>query len=182
MSDFDIFCELYGAPSSARKLDDTELASAAETLPDKLIEWFRQQGIGRYDNGLFRTVVPAMAKPLAQAWEEPRAANSIFLVNAFGCFVYRDGDETRLVNVWANTNTKIFSDVAGVFDGSLCDSGFLKNIMLRPEFRTAAKRLGPPEDDECFGFFPAIGLGGDGSADSICKVKLREHLALLAQL
>lgn len=182
MSVFEIFQSRYGAPSNPRELDAAELAAMAKILPDKLIEFFRENGIGDYDGGLFRTVSPARSAELADAWGEPRAADSIFLVNAFGCFIYRDGDSNRLVNVWAQTTTELFADVAGVFDGSLCDSGFLKSIMLRPEFRAAAKRLGAPAQDECFGFFPAIALGGDGSADSIRRVKLREHLALLAQL
>jgi integrase/recombinase XerD len=42
--------------------------------------------------------------------------------------------------------------------------------------------LGPPQRDECYGFHPAIALGGPGAADTWKRVKLREHLALLAQL
>lgn len=182
MSTFEIFLKRYGAPSAAHELDAAELADAAKTLPDDLIEFFRQHGIGQYDDGLFRTVTPMRAKPLAEAWGEPRAFDSIFLVNAFGCFVYRDAGENHLVSVWSNTRMELFPDVADVFDTTLCDPGFLKNAMLRPDFRTASKRLGPPDEDECFGFVPAIALGGDGSAESIHRVKVREHLALLAQL
>lgn len=182
MSVFETFLKRYGEPSPARKPDDAELTAAAKHLPDELIEFFRDHGVGQYENGLFRTVTPTWAKPLAEAWGEPRAADSIFLVDAFGSFIYRDGKENHLVNVWSDTRIELFPEVTDVFDAQLCDPGFLKNIMLRPAFRAASKRLGPLADDECFGFFPAIALGGDGSVESLRKVKVREHLALLAQL
>lgn len=182
MSNFETFIARYGEPSAAHAPDDAELTDAARHLPDELIQFFRDHGVGQYENGLFRTVTPMRAKPLAEAWGEPHASDSIFLVDAFGSFVYRDGQDNHFVNVWSNTRIELFPDVTDVFDTQLCDPGFLKNIMLRPDFRAAVKRLGPPAEDECFGFFPAIALGGDGSVESLRKVKVREHLALLAQL
>ena len=49
-------------------------------------------------------------------------------------------------------------------------------------FRKALKKLGPLQHDECFGFEPAIALGGSESVENVRIVKLREHLSILSQL
>lgn len=182
MSAFDDFVGKYGEPGDPERLSDEDLDIIGETLSVDLAGFFRKHGIGRYGDGLFRTVNPLRCGDIADAWNEPRAARSIFVVGAFGCFIYRDGDSNHFVNVWADTRTELFPDPADVFDASLCDKGFIDHLLLKPDFRKVSKRLGPPEEGECYGFFPAIALGGDGSPESVRKVRLREHLALLSQL
>ena len=182
MSGFEAFEKQYGLPTQSRALDEHELAAIREKLPADLVEYFRRRGVGHFDGGLFRTVNPPTVAEVIGAWGEPRAHHSTYLITAFGCFAYWDGSNNLFVNVWAGTTTRLFDNVADVFEGTLCDAGFIRSVLLRAEFRHAAQRLGAPADDECFGFFPAIALGGDGSPGTIRKVKLREHLALLAQL
>ena len=59
---------------------------------------------------------------------------------------------------------------------------YLDEVVWRETFTEALPVLRPPARDECYGFFPALPLGGPGTADTLQRVKLREHLALLAQL
>jgi hypothetical protein len=44
------------------------------------------------------------------------------------------------------------------------------------------KKLGPLAADECYGFFPALPLGGSRRLDHLQKVKLNEHLMMVAQM
>lgn len=44
------------------------------------------------------------------------------------------------------------------------------------------KKLGPVAADECYGFFPALPLGGSKRLDHLQKVKLNEHLMMVAQM
>ncbi len=44
------------------------------------------------------------------------------------------------------------------------------------------KRLGPLAVDECYGFFPALPFGGINCLDHLQKVKLNEHLMMVAQI
>jgi hypothetical protein len=182
MAAFDDFVAKYGEPDDAGRLGEDDLDAIAASVSPQLAGFFRAHGVGAYAGGLFRTVNPLRCGELAEAWNEPRATGSIFVVGAFGCFIYRDGDSNHFVNVWADTRTELFADPADVFDASLCDKGFIDHLLLGPDFRRIAKRLGAPGEGECYGFFPAIALGGDGSPESARKVRLREHLAMLAQL
>jgi hypothetical protein len=58
----------------------------------------------------------------------------------------------------------------------------LDDVLDQKLFQKARKKLGPIEYDECYGFEPAIALGGPGTLSTLRRVKLREHLSLLAQL
>ena len=49
-------------------------------------------------------------------------------------------------------------------------------------FESALKKLGRLKYDEMYGFVPALALGGPATLDHLQKVKVVEHLVLLAQL
>jgi hypothetical protein len=50
------------------------------------------------------------------------------------------------------------------------------------QFLSALERLGYCAYDECYGYFPALALGGSEKVENLQKVKLREHLSLLFQM
>lgn len=41
---------------------------------------------------------------------------------------------------------------------------------------------GPLPPSECYGFFPPLAIGGEASLESVQRVKLREHLDILAHV
>jgi hypothetical protein len=59
---------------------------------------------------------------------------------------------------------------------------YLDDAMDRPLYLDAIQTLGEPDADECLGFFPALALGGPGTVDTLQRVNLFVHLAILAQL
>lgn len=56
----------------------------------------------------------------------------------------------------------------------------------KPMYRACVKSHGVLEADECYGFFPALAISGEGSkfqgVDKIRRVKAIEHFVLLAQI
>ncbi len=46
----------------------------------------------------------------------------------------------------------------------------------------AIARLGPLEPGEIYGFFPALGFGGERKIETLRRVNVVEHLLFLAQL
>ncbi|GAB1545475.1 hypothetical protein NUACC21_81510 [Scytonema sp. NUACC21] len=56
-------------------------------------------------------------------------------------------------------------------------------MKLRSELHfQSVTRLGQLSPDECFAFVPAIALGGSETIETVQRVPIQEHLALLAQL
>lgn len=64
----------------------------------------------------------------------------------------------------------------------LCDKEIAEKILRVSLYQEAVARLGPPARDECYAFEPALALGGPGTADTLRRVAVREHLGILAQL
>ena len=52
----------------------------------------------------------------------------------------------------------------------------------RPLFARARKKVGDLALGECYGFFPAVGLGGAGVLDEVRKVRALKHFGIIAQL
>ena len=69
-----------------------------------------------------------------------------------------------------------------LFFSLLIDEDIRDRILRVALYDEAKERLGPPERDECYAFVPALALGGAETADSVQRVKIREHLGVLAQL
>ena len=50
------------------------------------------------------------------------------------------------------------------------------------QYKAATKKLGNLEYDECFGYVPLLALGGKESVNNLKKVKILEHIALIAEM
>jgi hypothetical protein len=55
------------------------------------------------------------------------------------------------------------------------------DLVGKPLFKRAVKKLGPLEIGECFGFFPALALGGSPELEYLKRVSAPEHFAIVAQ-
>ncbi|WP_259779841.1 DUF1851 domain-containing protein [Aestuariispira ectoiniformans] len=52
----------------------------------------------------------------------------------------------------------------------------------KPLFARAKKKLGALEPGECYGFFPALAMGGAPKLENLKRVQALEHFLFLAQL
>ena len=57
-----------------------------------------------------------------------------------------------------------------------------KDDKEKPLFKKALKKLGPLNSDEIYAFEPALSIGRLPKIENLVKVKMIEHLAMLAQL
>jgi len=69
-----------------------------------------------------------------------------------------------------------------LFDSLLCDDSYLEDSLHYELFPPALAKLDQLEWDECYGFLPPMPMGGPGTLDTLKRVKLLEHLAIVAQL
>ena len=64
----------------------------------------------------------------------------------------------------------------------LMDGDFDEEYLSMRKYNAAEKKYGPLAYDECFGYVPLLGLGGRETVNNLRKVKIREHIALIAQM
>jgi hypothetical protein len=182
MGSLDRFKQKHGPPTDCLKAPEASLKAYTGRLPATLLAEWEESGWCAYGRGLLWTVNPDEYTDILSDWVSNAELMIAYLRTAFGSIIYWDGSDNYFLDVLIGYRGKIFRDIGSVFNWHLCNDDYLDDVVRRPEFEEALPILGPPQRDECYAFTPAIALGGPGAADSLKRVKLREHLALLAQL
>lgn len=77
---------------------------------------------------------------------------------------------------------KVLSMSAEEFVELLDDAEWQNAFLRKPLYEAAKARLGEWGPNECYGFVPALSLGGSETADSIDRVDWNVHQALLFQM
>jgi hypothetical protein len=183
MSVFPNFTERYGSPANLQTPDEAVFRKYATLLPPDLVSFWRETGWGSYENAFLWTVNPDTFNNLLPQWTDSSSTCYVYARTAFAALIFWDGRRSNLLDPRFDEITPLLPDVRGVFEFTFSrDNELLDELMDRPLFLEALPELGPPAIDECYGHFPALALGGEHSAQSLERVKLREHLTLLSQL
>ena len=61
------------------------------------------------------------------------------------------------------------------------DKEFIGEELNGGNYFDAKTKLGEIDLDQCFGYVPLLGLGGAEKVEHLQKVKLKEHISLIAQ-
>jgi hypothetical protein len=152
-------------------------------LPAELIEFWQQYGFGSYMNGYLKIVDPDIYQPiLNEGYDTENNKELVFAVTGLCDFLVWVGDAVRLVD-FRHGNYAIInsSNLTRFFDRRLGDSSFLKTELKDENYLPAHLKLGKLEFDECYGYVPLLGAGGSEKVENLQKVKIREHIAVIAQ-
>ncbi|MBC1793499.1 DUF1851 domain-containing protein [Listeria booriae] len=87
----------------------------------------------------------------------------------------------RLLNYRYGIVKTIFFSFEFFFEDTAYDGYREENLMWNP-YQEAAKKLGTPAYEECFGYVPILALGGPEKVENLKKVKLKEHILLFSAL
>ena len=182
MSNFEDFSTTYGPAENCEKPSDDVIRKYEGRLPAQLLDHWREVGWCSYRNGLLWVVNPDQFADVIGEWVDFDPASApVFLRTAFGhLYLWHDGYVYSL-DVQYGDGSRVTPKIERMFT-LLCDPELQEKILRRSLFEEARKRLGPPDRDECYAFEPALALGGPGTVDTIRRVKIREHLSILAQL
>lgn len=180
---FDKFFDKYPEFTTVQKPDESQQNSFSNKLPAQLIEFWRTYGFGVFMNGYLKIVNPRDFQPYFDEAYDNSGNEIVFGVTALGDFLTWTGDAIRAIYFKNGYDSIIESgdDMEWFFDMDLSDSGFLKDNLDDAQYLAAKRRLGEPEYDECYGYVPLLGLGGAEKAEKLQKVKIKEHISLIAQ-
>ncbi|RKM55775.1 DUF1851 domain-containing protein [Butyrivibrio sp. X503] len=165
-----------------REAGPDEIKKYEGILPSELLDVWRDYGFGQMLDGYIKIINPDEYKEILRE-SYFRAEEAIpIMMTAFGDVItWEDNRYIRMI---------CFKD--GVFKGlgagfkyffsNMLDEDFQKDFFEPDLFKCANEKLGKPEFDECYGFVPLLGLGGKRSADNLEKVKVKEYIAIIAQM
>jgi hypothetical protein len=182
MSAFEQFDRTYGPPRNCEPASDEVIRAHDGALPAEILDRWREVGWCSYGDGLLWFTNPRELDDVLEDWIDVEASTApVFLRTAFGhLYFWHEGHAQSLRVHWGDVSQ--VAPTAERFFNAICVESVQEKILMRPLFEEVKERLGPPARDECYAFVPALALGGPGTADSVQKVKLREHLGILAQL
>lgn len=163
-------------------VDDNLISKYREIAPPELITHWQTDGLRCYGNGLLWFGNPDSLGQAAVSFSSELSEHLVFARTAFGDLYSTKNDSVYLTQVQTG---EVFMcskgfDIFGFL--SLHDDEYVEGSLLKPLFVQASKKLGPISSDECYAFTPALVLGGDGTLETLKKVKLSEYLDILSQL
>lgn len=187
----------YGSPTAYSPLSTEELTALPSSLPAELSHLYREFGRFTLQSGRLQVCHPHDLKGvLSVALGGDRDFNEgnchAFAYSAFGTvYFYQDiygcGDldliEGQLHSARFTSNQEPQNPGNTVFLPFLMDDDSLDyyDTEDRPLFSRARRKLGALDIDECYGFVPAISLGGEPRLENLRKLKAREHFSILSQ-
>jgi hypothetical protein len=98
-----------------------------------------------------------------------------------GGVFYSKGREVRYLDILAGDTSVVFNRMSALFDTLLLDEDYVNDALRYDLFTEALPKLGRLDRTECYGFLPPLPMGGSESLDTLKRVKLREHLAIVIQ-
>lgn len=162
--------------------DEESALKLAKKVPDELLNLMKEEELFTFENGMFFLVNPLEYRLINQDWKLDIDECYIFLRTAFGDLFYWDGHSIKIIHVNSAVSNSLSSNMAKFFNFSLPDKRYNQGTLFGRFLKKAKTNLGKLAPDECYGFVPALPLGGKESANSLQKVKINEYLSLLAHL
>jgi len=103
------------------------------------------------------------------------------MVTAFGDIItWEKGKYVGIVEYRYGRNDIIVTGF-DIFISLLSDESFLNDYLKIDFYKEAVGRFGELSYDECFGYVPILAIGGKETIDSLAKVKIKEHIALITE-
>lgn len=173
-------------------VDEAFLAKYANKAPKELITLWQEVGLGTFGDGLFRIVSPDDYQDFVDTYIEDREKYFEYLLpfmtTAFGdIFVWvKDICQNREYVIFINVRSGDWNIVTSRMDllfslYIVSEECLKRNFDLKiSDFHKLVERLGLPAEDECYGYVPALALGGSKSLKNIQVVKMLPYIEIIA--
>lgn len=183
MAPFTRFTSTHGPPGNCISVSREIVDTYTGKLPAQLLEHWGEIGWCSYANGLIWITNPADFGGILVDWLGQIGDSALaFAWTAFGDLMYWHNGRVYYLDVLYGKVSKRTDKLDVFFEYTLCQDDYCRDVLDQPLYEQARVMLGVPAHDECYAFEPALALGGPGTVDTLRRVKLREHLAILSQL
>jgi len=198
---FEYFLTNFGPPIARRDVPATDAKRQTGRLPALLLEYWIEHGFAGYADGLFWTVNPDEYADMLAQWLDlsPFKGQDDYQViarTAFGCLSVWGTKSGASLEINAPHGLIFPNPAAAKYVQQGRDEIAVQSFFVslaknhtdfadeggKPLFTRARAKLGALEPDEMYAFEPALALGGTATLANLQKVKILEHLTILAQL
>lgn len=153
-------------------------------LPELIIETWRESGLQCFSHGFLWMVNPDEYREVIEdfVYDYQISQIDVLFRSCFGDMIFAyDG---RFYHFCAVTgkHAELTGSLESILEIDLAQQEFLDSIFFFDLFMQARNLLGELSEEELYGFFPAIQLGGTPDVMNLQKVNLLTHLHFLSQL
>lgn len=163
-------------------VDIVQFEKYRELLPIELIEIWGKYGYGILMNGNLKVINPDDYKNIIEMSYFRGNYSIPIMVTGFGDVITWEKNEYVGIVKYKNGSFDIIAKKMKHFLNCLTDKYFVEKYFDQTKYEEAIKTQGKLKFDECFGYVPLLGLGGNGKIEDLKKVKIREHIELISQL
>lgn len=150
-------------------------------LPEKLISLWQEHGFGTMAGGYLKVVNPEDFEQQLKEVYSPVYKNPVVMfATALGDLVIWENNYTVLLNL-RHGISKVIESGFKYFLEDVLDKDFVNDELDGTQYTAAKDQFGALAFDECFGYVPLLGLGGAEEVKNLQKVKIREHISIIAQ-
>jgi hypothetical protein len=178
---FESFLTQCGPLQHKKAFDQNSLHQLKDLLPNDLLTLI-SQGEGSYMNGYLWIIdPPGYQDILEEVYKPVENPSTCFARDAFGGLYVWEGESIVYINVRHGNSKVIGRKISVFFNNIITDWEYLSEVLYLENFYPAKEALGDLSFDECYGYVPLLGLGGSEKVENLQKVKIKEHLSIIAQ-
>lgn len=176
------FLTTYPQTTVIEKPSQNHVAAFKGKLPDELLDVWEMEGWGIFMNGFLRIINPTDFLVFMDENIEMNTPSIPFAVTAFGDLLLwlKDG-YVEVINFRKGYREIVESGMDLFLNDTLLDFSYAIKELRSEQYTEAIDKLGIPDFDKCFGYFPLLSLGGNELITNLQIVDLNIHLEIMAQ-
>jgi hypothetical protein len=176
------FKEFFGNGKKLGELSGKDGLFIRDHISPQLSQFLIQEGLCRYDNGFLFTVNPLDYTDIIKLILEGKTTGWVIARTCFGDLYILIGEGVYLYQPSFNKFIEITKGIGYLFNVFLVRTSFADKFLFRDIYPEAHALLGDAGYDECYGFVPAIPLGGPESVNNLRILKIKEYLSSIIQM
>lgn len=150
-------------------------------LPEALISFWQEHGFGTIADGYLKIVNPDDFEQSLREIYSPVYKNPVVMfATGLSDLIIWENNYTILLDLRHGTSKVLESGFKYFFE-DINDAEYINDDLEGANYFSAKAQSGPIAFDECYGYVPLLGLGGPEKAGNLKKVKMKEHISLIAQ-
>ncbi len=174
--------------STRQMVDAAFIAQYANVVSEKIIELWKEVGLGAFCDGLFRIIEPDKYQAIVDDCYPMAGVGSVtpFMTTVFGdIFAYvkdcRIGDYVVFINVRYGTFKILSENVEILFNIVIFNKSCLASWFSLDKYSMIKSVKGIPALDECYGYVPALASGGIEAMNNIKILKAIPYIETVFQ-
>lgn len=149
-------------------------------VPKEMIEFWRNYGFGTFMQRYMKSVNPEEFKEILVESSQRYQNSVVLFATGMGDLVIWSDGYVRLVNYrYGAVKTIMFT--FEFFFQNINDPEFRDEDLSWQPYLDAIRTYSAPDYEECFGYTPLLGLGGNEKVENLSKVKLKEHILVITE-